>query len=192
MGYDLVKSVEEADIVCWLGGEDINPKIYGEKPAGAYGWSDARDLEDFNIFQQAGRRFKIGICRGAQFLNCVPPNNGRLWQDVDMHNGHDHPVTDYITGEELMVNSLHHQQLRLSNKGELVAGCNLSREKNAYSAYWSFSDIESGKSEEDVDVEVAWYPGSRSLCFQPHPEFDPEGPTGKYFESLLNRYYHAA
>ena len=34
-GYQPVDKIDDADIVCWTGGEDINPKIYNENPAGA-------------------------------------------------------------------------------------------------------------------------------------------------------------
>lgn len=187
MGYDLAKAVSDSDIVVWTGGEDINPKIYGEKPAGAVGWSDLRDHDDYDVFKAAKSRFKVGICRGAQLLNCLPPNDGRLWQDIDMHDNGDHPIRDHITNEELLVNSLHHQQMRVSNRGEVVAGCHIARVKDSFNATWHCDG-----SYEDEDVEVAWYPGTKSLCFQPHPEFDTEGPTGKYFERLLDRYFHAA
>jgi hypothetical protein len=38
-----------------------------------------------------------------------------------------------------------------------------------------------------VDVEVVWYGGTRSLCFQPHPEYGVEE-CKKYFFELIERY----
>ena len=189
-GYEVVSKLEDSDIVCFLGGDDINPKLYGETEAGAEGWNDERDAYEVDIYNRCGTRFKVGICRGGQLLNVL--NGGSLWQDVNNHNSGVHSVLDYITNEAVVVNSLHHQQMRLGDAGELVAGCHLSSKKDSYNAYWSSSISKADKTNKDVDVEVAFYEATKSLCFQPHPQLRPLGSTGKYFKSLLDRFYHAA
>lgn len=184
-GYQTVDRWQEADIVCWTGGEDINPRIYNEEPAGAEHWSTRRDSQDLAMIYDAKDRFKVGICRGAQLLNCVP-NNGTLWQDVDAHIG-THDATDVITGEKIRLNSLHHQGIRLTEKAEMVAFTNIATEKYSYSNVW-YKD----RDEPDPDVEAAWYPETRCLLMQWHPEFDVKGPSGFYFQRLMERYYLAA
>jgi len=186
-GYEKATSIEDADIVVWTGGEDINPKLYNEQPAGASWWSDSRDSDDISAIERAKGKFLVGICRGAQLLNVIP-NGGSLWQDVNNHGGGVHNIHDLITGETIQVNSIHHQQLRLTDKAELVASTNLSTEKYSYAGTWKASV----DSSPDPDVEVAWYPHTRSLLFQGHPEFDQNGSTGNYFHRLLERFYHAA
>src|SRR5689334_21033727 len=84
MGYELCHDPELSDIICWLGGADISPKLYNEKPAGTSSWSDSLDASDLSMVIRAGNRFKVGICRGAQLLNCIP-NGGSLWQDIQGH-----------------------------------------------------------------------------------------------------------
>lgn len=185
-GYKPVDRLQDADIVCWTGGEDINPEIYKEKPAGAVHWDVKRDTQDLAAIYDAKDKFKVGICRGAQLLNCIP-NGGTLWQDIDNHWDGSHAIYDNITQETVVVNSLHHQGIRLTDKAELVAFANLSNEKYCYATTWNRQ-----VDDPDPDVEVAYYPETRSLLIQSHPEFEREGATGKYFSRLMQRYYDAA
>ena len=186
-GYSIVERLEDSDIVVWTGGSDINPALYNEKPAGAGGWSTTRDKEDVEAVKASGDRFKVGICRGAQLLNVIP-NGGTLWQDVDKHTHGGHSIQDKITGETVFVNSMHHQALRLTDKAELVAFTNLSTTKYGYDRSWHCDE-----GPEEVDVEAAWYPDTKSLCLQWHPEFAyPESSNEKYTMALMERYYLAA
>lgn len=183
-GYELVRDIRDADIVCWLGGADINPQLYGEKPCGAHFWDEAQDADDLAALDKAGDRFKIGICRGAQLLNCIP-NKGSLWQDVNKHTGGFHPVTDVITGSGYLVNSIHHQQLILADDAELIAYANESTRKESEKRTWHVGD------KDEKDVEAAWYEKTKSLCVQWHPEVGGRD-SSSYFFDLVNRYYHAA
>lgn len=191
-GYELVEDIELADIICWLGGADISPKLYGEKKCGAHYFDDRLDQRDLEALEKAGDRFKVGICRGAQLLNCIP-NGGSLWQDTDSHGGGHHKVTDVTTGKEYLVNSIHHQQLRLTNKAELIAWTNVSQKKECEKFTW-YKGQNSVIEEEplaDRDVEAAWYPETKSLLVQWHPEVGGRDSTD-YFMNLMERYYLAA
>lgn len=186
-GYEIVDDLDLADIVVWTGGEDINPKIYNEVPAGAQDWNNFRDDADLQAIRKAKNQFKVGICRGAQLLNCVP-NGGKLWQDVDKHGGYDHSVVDLITKKAYTINSLHHQQMIPTEKAEVIAVTRLSTYKKAQGRVWEF-----GKDSNDADVEALWYPETKSLCVQWHPEFSrPGDDSHDYLFNLLDRYYHAA
>lgn len=187
-GYEVVEDVDLADIVCWLGGADINPSIYGEKPNGTHQWNARQDDSDLAMVETAGNRFKVGICRGAQLLNCVP-NGGRLWQNVDAHQGQ-HPVTDVITGKPYWTNSIHHQALRLTDKAELVAYTSMSKLKQSETEVWR----KQVGNRVEKDVEAAWYADTRSLLVQWHPELGNSGVSKSetYFMELMERYYDAA
>jgi gamma-glutamyl-gamma-aminobutyrate hydrolase PuuD len=190
-GYEVVSDIELADIVCWLGGSDINPKLYGEGVHGAHLWDDLQDARDLKALELSEDRFKVGICRGAQLLNCIP-NKGSLWQDTDNH-GYYHEVTDVITGSVHITNSIHHQQLRLTDKAELIAYATESTKKECEKFKW-FKGQTSVIPEEplaDKDVEAAWYPDTKSLLIQWHPEVGGKDSTS-YFFNLMDRYYHAA
>lgn len=185
-GYEIVDHLDLADIVVLLGGADITPGIYGEKPAGAIGFNEKADKIDMDIIQKASKHFKVGICRGAQLLNCYP-NNGKLWQDIDKHEYGDHSVTDFVTSKSYIVNSLHHQQMVPGPKGEVIAGTNLARVKEGWNKKWHVD----GTNSPDLDVEAVFYPDTKSLCVQWHPEF-LNADSEPYFFELLDRYFQAA
>lgn len=182
-GYELAKDIESSDIVCWLGGADINPAIYGEKPNGTHGWNEGQDKSDIEAVKKAGDRFKVGICRGAQLLNCYP-NGGSLWQHTDRHGGH-HKIVDVVSEHEYVVNSIHHQQMRPSDDGEIVAFANASTYKEAENETWHKGDTV------NPDVEAVYYDKTKSLLVQWHPEVGGADSV-TYFHNLMERFYLAA
>lgn len=71
------------------GGEDWNPKLYGEEaiPHGSSGWNDERDTSDIALMQQAIALNvpMLTVCRGTQGLNVAL--GGALVQDVPYYLG---------------------------------------------------------------------------------------------------------
>lgn len=194
-GYSVVKSMSAADIVVWTGGEDINPSIYGERPLPVTHFNSQRDKEDIQAIEKAENKFKVGICRGAQLLNCFP-NMGKLWQHVDNHAGSHHEIIDVVTGMKYTVNSVHHQQMRLTNKAELIAYTSIAKKKEADEGVWTYGSDKVKEAikkldYDSIDVEAAWYPDTKSLLFQGHPEFGHKETTD-YFFSLMDRFWAAA
>lgn len=182
-GYTITKDMTKADIIVLTGGEDINPIWYGEHALNRTFFNEARDTVDIRAIQYgvANNKFMVGICRGGQFLNCYP-NGGSLWQDVDGHHSH-HEIYDADTKAVWKLNSVHHQMMRLSPKsdGRVVAWASVSKIKQAFNDHW--------QGDPEIDPEVIWYPKTKSLCFQAHPEFG-HPPTNAYFFSLMDRFYH--
>lgn len=212
MGIVRAKSIEDADIVCFTGGEDVDPGLYGEKPLRGTYFNDLRDGFDATAYTRAKTTLKggtikpcIGICRGGQFLNVM--NGGRLWQDIDGHT-QDHILWDPHAKQEFFVTSTHHQQMIPHSSGTLVAYAAVSRGKSGYGSGWSTNLDSHGVRGSDaykegikitnskfsvppaLDSEVIWYPKTKDLCFQPHPEFP--GKRGEackeYFIDVFNRY----
>lgn len=169
-GYDVTRSISESDYIVLTGGEDLNPQIYGEEPNGTTYWDDERDHRDLQAIQYGVKHGKnlVGVCRGAQFLNCVP-NGGKLRQHVDGHGSGYHPVYDFVDHKVRKIITVHHQQMIPTDKAVLVA-----------SAKTKTNDFD--------DVEVLWYESSKSLCYQAHPEFGHQESTD-YFFLLMDRYY---
>ena len=69
------------------GGPDVDPALYGEKPAGATGMDPARDQLELDAWRASERRSVpvLGICRGLQAINVF--SGGKLLQDVPSHAG---------------------------------------------------------------------------------------------------------
>lgn len=182
-GFVGARSVEDADIVCFTGGEDVDPSLYGQEPHRTTHFNPARDGRESQIYGEALalRKPMVGICRGAQFLNVM--NGGKLWQDVNNHaigGGHDILLTSTNTIYKEMT-STHHQQMVAAEDGEILGLACLSTKKSNDKEV-----LERDKPEMD-DQEIVWYPDTLSLCFQPHPEFR-EGECRALFFDLLDDY----
>ena len=190
--YEIVGNIDDSEIVVWTGGEDINPALYEEKPIPGTYYNNARDKSDLLAVDVAVKqnKFLVGICRGAQLLNVIP-NGGKLWQDIDNHNYNNHKAYDCLTGSWIKVNSVHHQAMRVTDEAEIICWALESTYKDCYEISWNKPTDVTTIPEKDKDIEACWYPKTRSLLFQGHPEFgDP--PTTAYFFDLMDKYYWKA
>lgn len=183
-GFDAINEPDKADIFVFTGGEDVDPARYGEKVHPRTYFNPRRDEFEIELFKNLPDNIvKVGICRGGQLLNVL--NHGTLWQDVDYHTtGIGHMLTDVQTQKQFRVTSSHHQMMRPHEDGIVLAVARESTCKQAMPDQWStFTD-----GTVDDDVEAVWYPTTKSLCFQPHPEYHSAFQTRGYFFELLNRY----
>ena len=185
-GYEVVPDLEQAELVCFTGGADVNPSYYGEQPHPQTHFSAIRDEDCFKIFNHCIKNDvpMVGICRGAQFL-CVA-NGGSLWQHVDNHAIHgSHKAQDVLQGYELNVTSTHHQMMRPEGvEGidfEVLLTANMSFRKEKV-----VDGTPVGMLSSTPDVEACMWQATKSLGFQPHPEFPsaPEACTAWFFEKL--------
>lgn len=172
-----------ADLVVWGGGADVHPSLYNEKVLPRTSVMPHADHRDIKAWHFCKNKPKVGICRGAQFLNVM--NGGALWQHVDNHATGEHDAIDLvITKNALKVTSTHHQMMRPSPEGTVL--CIATEAKNFHTA-------SQDTKKPEFDTEVVWYEDSMSLCFQPHPEFRNKGPnpneTEQYFFDLLDQIF---
>lgn len=177
-GFELSHSMQEADLLCFTGGADVSPELYGEENVGSY-CSPERDKYEEQVFDWAYAHDvpMVGICRGGQFLNVM--NGGKMWQDVDNHAiSVTHKAMCKYWGE-IMVSSTHHQMMRPSAEGEVLVSAGLASYK--VSAEGTFAG--SG-----YDVEVVYYKDTKSLCYQPHPEIvNEDHQCRKHFLMLVDK-----
>lgn len=182
LGSKNVASVSDADIVVFTGGADVSPSLYGEEPIPETNTSPTRDNLEVGIYKGLRKdQIKFGICRGGQFLNVM--NGGKLWQHVDRHSGR-HFLTDVKTKRVIEVTSTHHQMMRPAEGGKVLATASLTHVRK--NADGMFSRNYNYFIENDPDVEVVYYSATRSLCFQPHPEYG-HIPTEEYAIELLKK-----
>lgn len=158
-----------ADLVQFTGGEDVTSAMYGEEAHPFTHNFPIRDKREQEIFFKAltNGTPMAGICRGGQFLNVV--NGGSLYQHVYNHAiPGTHEVIDLWTRDVFAVSSTHHQMFRPSPHAVILAVARPSL--SCVKEHMVGKDIVTVRDDGD-DVEVVFYPKTKSLCFQPHPEF---------------------
>lgn len=180
-GWEWVDYPQDADVVVLTGGSDINPALYGEmKITQAYSWKNypARDMFEIKSVRAATKenRIILGICRGAQLCNVLA--GGKLWQDVNKHQGDHEMFLVNQNYEKISTTSVHHQAMRVTREAEILATCFLSTMKFAQGRVWQKGDVKAeGMDDNDwlrwdsTDIEACWYPKQRYFCVQGHPEY---------------------
>jgi gamma-glutamyl-gamma-aminobutyrate hydrolase PuuD len=162
-GCSAAATVGEADLICFLGGEDVDPDLYGEKVLRGTYFNRARDDAEMDVFTEAQRLGVpcFGICRGMQFLHVM--NGGKLYQDVVNHAGRDHVITDATNGKTVFASSMHHQMC-IADESMTVLATAVGH-SGIYRTYGS--ELNSDKV---ADLEAAIYPDINSIAVQGHPE----------------------
>ena len=163
----------ELDGLVLMGGSDVSPESYGEKPLKPE-WTGDRIRDDYEItllrsFIAAGRPV-LGVCRGAQVINVG--QGGTLYQDIasqfpgainhrnwDIYDRNSH-ATAIVPGSGLArlypgmtltkTNSVHHQAARELGRDLVVEA-------------WSEPD--------HVVEAIRWNGPSYVFAVQWHPEF---------------------
>jgi len=187
-GWTVVEDMEKADLVQFVGGEDVMPSLYEHHAHPTTHYNIARDRKEKLIYLLALKnKLPIaGICRGGQFVNVM--NGGSMWQNVGGHCGeHMAFYTDMKMKSAIRVTSTHHQMMIPVNNNDdymllMVAEEGGTREKcTPLDAPFRIVTL-AGLS---GDVEALYYHKTKSLCFQPHPEFDGEEKlAGVYFQFI--------
>ena len=187
-GYDITRSGKSKfDAAFFLGGADVHPFLYGQKPLKQTVTDFNRDMIENGIYRSLPKDMpKIGVCRGAQFLNVM--SGGILWQHVTNHlQPHTIRCND---GEILDVPSDHHQMMIPTRDATEIAW--------ASCAYFKANRIQTVKydtnqrKEQWDDVEACYYADTHSLCVQFHPEYKAsEGKAREKFFEWMDEYLWA-
>lgn len=162
--YNLVNSIEEADLVIFPGGEDVHPSLYGERRHPSTSPNMERDLYELKLYRKALRLKKhiIGICRGSQFICSMQPF-GRLVQD--QKNIGMHKMTTF-DGKTIQINSTHHQAQYPYDMPE--GDYKILGWSEGISSYHKDGNDEELAPEREC--EIVHYPRIRGLGIQHHPE----------------------
>ena len=110
-------TLDQANLVIFSGGEDINPEIYGQANKYSH-YSEKRDRLEIQIISMCLETNKkmLGVCRGHQFINAYLGGSlaQDLFRDLRIFHEHDH-ILEGLNRNSLtpnffnQVNSLHHQ-----------------------------------------------------------------------------------
>jgi len=170
-GCTKAELLEDAELVVFLGGEDVDPALYGQKlVAGTY-INPARDAREADIFAKCIELDKpmFGICRGMQFLHVM--NGGKLYQNVEKHV-YTHNIVD-MGGEIIRASSMHHQMCIENATTFPLAYAEKKGHGEAYTTGPSIMDgngVSVLETNDHLDLEAAVYPNIRALAVQGHPE----------------------
>lgn len=202
LGWEIVGSLEQADVLVLIGGADIHPSWY-DAPAHPQTYANlSRDERTDHLYKEALEKkiAILGICRGGQFVNARL--GGSMYQHVNNHAGRNHVVIDVVDQSYHYTNSVHHQMMLPSKAAVCVARACRDEANGNIATLREIAVIEGeGRSEcvhivevpvtkEEPEWEVLFFPEERALCFQAHPEYEDEkGGTRQYFYKLLKRYY---
>jgi len=186
-GYESVSDPHEADILCFSGGSDVDPMFYGDVDHPETCSNAQRDVFCQSIWFDAYRdQLKVGICRGSQFLNVM--NGGKLWQDVDNHAIRGtHPVAyldEDCKVEYVGCTSTHHQMMMIpatASPAEVWGWTKRTTFRDTGADRRKPSDFDN----DGPDIEIAFYPDTRTLCFQPHPEYGFDPCEDLFFRCLI-------
>lgn len=182
-----VKSKRDIDLIVFTGGEDVNPQYYGEQ-LGRYthinGNRDNKEVDCFNRFRNVVPM--LGVCRGNQLLTVL--NGGKLIQHVEGH-GSTHTIKHFEGNNVYKMTSTHHQ---------MVYPFNLNQDSYkliAYSEFFKSTTYLNGDNEEiklDKDFlepEIIFYPNTKCLGIQGHPEYGScPDETKRYCMRLIKKY----
>lgn len=198
--FNIVNDVDDADVIVFSGGADINPFLYNNHrhPTTSFvDWYDTEEVGYYHRAQELGIPC-VGICRGAQLLCAL--NNGELWQDVNGHANGDHEAFTFGTNIPVLVSSMHHQMLKLTNQTNehiMLLVSHISTRKEAMSQLEDTSKVVKKvvlEGEVEDDIEAIFFPSTNSLCFQAHPELYAAGwperykPMADLFFSYIKQY----
>lgn len=167
-GHSVVFANEKnvkADIAIFTGGADVHPFLYGEDVLKSTSVDIRRDKREIKMFRSLPVQMpKVGICRGAQFLNVL--SGGSLYQHVNKHTV-PHDVYSDMFSTPFKVSSTHHQVMRPAEHGWVMWFAQESTE-----AHTDTEVINTAKNADFIEPELVWYENTNSLCFQGHPEYD--------------------
>jgi putative glutamine amidotransferase len=174
-GSDVDAFADLLDALVLSGGSDVDPGLYGGVLMPNVGWIDPeRDAFESALLEAMLERGKpvLAICRGAQLLNVVL--GGDLIEDLPIGEGASHASYAYprahrrhrvafdpgslahqVYGDEVVVNSFHHQAVRRPGAGVRVTG-------RADDGVIETIELESG-----LALGVQWHPE----CLDADPAF---------------------
>ena len=183
---ELTDNLEEANIVLFTGGEDVDPSLYNcEKHYTTYSNLN-RDLAEKAVFEKVRpNQLCLGICRGSQFL-CVM-NGGLLVQNVNNHALREtHQIVDSLGLTRYDITSTHHQMQYPFNLPK--SDYKLLYYSSRRSDYYEGCNIDIPPYEPEI-VLYCKADKPKCLAIQGHPEYmRKEAPVLNMLNDLIDKY----
>lgn len=184
--------LQHVNALLFTGGSDVSPSLYLSSHHPLTSSSLNRDLDEQELWRNA-QRLRIpcvGICRGSQFL-CVM-NGGSLVQHTENHSIAGTHEIHTNTDKTLQVTSTHHQMMAPQGAFQVVAwaeGLSGFYQDGDQRKHITFVDSSKARDGEIREPEVVFWPRTRNLGVQYHPEYmTKDSPGWLYFNQLLDNY----
>ncbi len=184
---ELTNNVEKANIVFFTGGEDVSPDLYNCKKHVTTYCNAIRDLREVGYYNYVqtlkNKPLCIGVCRGSQLICAL--NGGKLIQNCNNHaiwNTHNITFND---GEQYEITSTHHQMAYPFNLPEE------NYELIAWSTEKRSEIYEGDKIDKKLIIkepEIIYYPKTKMLGIQGHPEMMNKCELHNKLNSLIQKY----
>lgn len=183
---NLFQDPNSVKLVCFTGGADVSPQLYGHQNLGSHN-SEARDKREVLIFEQAKRHNipMFSICRGAQFTSVMC--GGTMIQHMSESHGGGLHLCETSEGQEFQVTSSHHQMIVPGPGGKILAWAakRIRLESCVYDGKLPKIVLEAHDQKMVRVSEVIFYPKERVLCCQSHPEWEEiDNPFPQYILNL--------
>ncbi len=167
-----LKEPEGYDLVCYTGGADIGPELYGHKNLRS-GTNPGRDVTERAVFEMAAKHniAQTGICRGTQLISAL--SGGTMVQHMGFpHGGHRHITQTLDEVVPFPVTSAHHQMIVPGPGAEVYAWAEVRIEERdcIYDGDLPDSVIELPDGRVRV-TEAIYIPQTRCFGVQYHPEW---------------------
>jgi gamma-glutamyl-gamma-aminobutyrate hydrolase PuuD len=197
LGFEHTSNIEEANLVLFGGGKDVDPNLYGERRGSRTCTPSDRDKQeakDFALVQglnKEGKNIKtIGICRGAQLICAL--SGGKVIQHVSNHCGtHSMSTFDRLT---LDMNSIHHQMMfpyPISAKDYKILAWTT---KPLSSNYLNGHDKPIWLPNAFKETEIIYFKKTDALGIQGHPEMlyrrSGTSKTMEWLQNLFTKFYN--
>lgn len=184
---ELVDKMEDAQVVLFTGGEDINPALYNCKKHETTWFNEDRDKREVEAFKQVKPgQLCVGVCRGFQLFTAM--YGGILVQDVSGHcNGRSHEITNGTTTYQ--ITSIHHQMcfpFFLDSKDYEILYWS-----EGLSHYYKGDKVKPEYIHNFGEPEIAVYHREgmpTCLGVQGHPEMMPGSPVADMINELIRKY----
>lgn len=189
-GFQKAAKPEDADVIAFIGGVDVDPSIYGDNrlPCTDRPHDDRENFEQA-IYHQARVDGKpmVGICRGAQFLHAM--NGGKLWQHVTKHGGPDHLIHDIEEDVILETTSLHHQMLKINDSLKVVAVASTPVSNVFIADGETISFLKASDNTVIQEIEAGAYETTKCFFTQGHPEIGSQEYRSWFMQRLEDHFF---
>lgn len=169
----LIDYRDQIALAVFTGGEDVHPSLYNGVHRGMSETNVKRDRHETEIFEYCLKHNikLLGICRGVQFLRVMA--GGPMYQHIGGHVGVCHKIIYPALSREVVVNSFHHQLIKLTETGLPIAWSS-NRLSRVYVGPNHICEEPPRR-----EVEVAVFPKINAMGVQFHPELMPRLAPGR-------------